>query len=101
MQRPTGGSATSHLGRWDVAGGNVESVAWYQIAMAVESTKDMLVAFKLSDGMYMQALIKELKLQPGLKAVGDVKDNVDDEELVGGQQSSVNGAREEKEDLDG
>ncbi len=22
MQRPTGGSATSHLGRWDVAGGN-------------------------------------------------------------------------------
>jgi len=78
-----------------------ESVAWYQIAAAVESTQDVLVAFKLSDGMYMQALIKELKLQPGLKAVDDVKDNVEvseDEELVEGQQSSVNGAREEKED---
>ncbi len=39
-----------------------ESVAWYQIAAAVESTQDVLVAFKLSDSMYMQALIKELKL---------------------------------------
>ena len=68
------------------------------IAAAVESTQDVLVAFKLSDGMYMQALIKELKLQPELKAVDDVKDNVEDEELVEGQQSSVNGAREEKED---
>ena len=52
-----------------------QSVAWYQIAAAVESTQDVLVAFKLSDGMYMQALIKELKFQPGLKAVDDVKDN--------------------------
>jgi len=24
VQRPTGGSATSHLGRWDVAAGNAE-----------------------------------------------------------------------------
>ena len=28
VQRPTGGSATSHLGRWDVAGGNTESDSW-------------------------------------------------------------------------
>ena len=41
----------------------------------------------------MQALIKELKLQPGLKAVDDVKDNVENEELVEGQQSSVLGKR--------
>ena len=63
------------------------------IAAAVESTQDVLVAFKLSDGIYMQALIKELKLQPGLKAVDDVKDNVENEELVEGQQSSVLGKR--------
>jgi hypothetical protein len=37
----------------------LNSFAWYQIAAAVESTQDVLVAFKLSDGMYMQALIKE------------------------------------------
>jgi hypothetical protein len=35
-----------------------QSVAWYQIAVAVVSTQqDVLVAFKLSDGMYKQALI--------------------------------------------
>ena len=27
MQRPTGGSATSHLGRWDVAAGNPDVIA--------------------------------------------------------------------------
>jgi hypothetical protein len=39
VQRPTGGSATSHLGRWDVAGGNtgdavvVDTLSVYQDAI--------------------------------------------------------------------
>jgi hypothetical protein len=40
-----------------------ESVAWYQTAAAVESTQDVLLAYKVSDGMYTSALADELQLK--------------------------------------
>jgi hypothetical protein len=59
-----------------------ETVSWYQIAGAVESTQDVLHAFKVSDGLYTESLIKELKLVSGLHelAVADAEKEEEEEE---------------------
>ena len=59
-----------------------ETVSWYQIAGAVESTQDVLHAFKVSDGLYTESLIKELKLVSGLHepAVADAEQEEEEEE---------------------
>ena len=59
-----------------------ETVSWYQIAGDVESTQDVLHAFKVSDGLYTESLIKELKLVSGLHepAVADAEQEEEEEE---------------------
>ena len=53
-----------------------ETTAWYDVACSVEATQDIILAFKQADGMYMKALVSELKF------IDEESDDESDEEAA-------------------